>query len=173
MIADVVLQWAKTNPTAAIASLSLMLSLYNLANDLISKRKNFRIRIYSIKSYKDVTYLHIGIENKSRLAIAVTQFFLLCGEGKTACTPSSTLLRETIRRSGKEITGVRQIFSTPMPIAVSGLSAQSAFVLFEGMQELPEDSATHLTVQVCSTRGRPVQMKLELPAGWASQRNTL
>lgn len=170
MIADVVLQWAKTNPTAAIASLSLMLSLYNLANDLISKRRNFRIRIYSIKSYKDVTYLHIGIENKSRLSIAVTQFFLLCGEGKTACTPSSTLLCETIRRSGKEITGVRQIFSTPMPIAVS---AQSAFVLFEGMQELPADSATHLTVQVCSTRGRPVQMKLELPAGWASQRKTL
>lgn len=158
------------NATRVIAITGFLISLYNLLYGIVTQHKNFKIRVYGIKSYQDVTYLHIGIENKSSLSIAITQMFLLCGDCKTVCTASPTLLHETVRRSGQEVIDRKQTFSTPMPITISGLSAQSAFVLFEHTQELPEDSATHLTVQVCSTRGRPVQMKLELPVGWASQR---
>ena len=156
--------------TFTIAISGFLISLYNLLYGIITQHKNLEIRVYDIKSYSDVTYLHVGIENKSRLSIAVTQIYLLHGGSKSACSASPTLLRETVRRSGNEVIDRKQTFSTPMPVAISGLSAQSAFILFEHLQELPEDSATHLILEVCSTRGRPVQMKLELPEGWASRR---
>lgn len=156
--------------TFTIAISGFLISLYNLLYGIITQHKNLEIRIYGIKSYYDVTYLHVGIENKSRLSIAVTQIYLLHRESKIACAASPTLLHETIRRSGNEVIDRKQTFSTPMPITIAGLSAQSAFILFEHLQELPEDSATHLMLEVCSTRGRPVRMRLELPGDWACQR---
>lgn len=158
------------NITRIIAIVGFLISIYNLLSGIASQRMNFDIRVYKIKSYRDVTFLHIGIENKSRLSVSIMQIILLVGEGKIPCTAVPTLVRTKTLREGKNIVDIKQTFSSPLPITVSGLSAQSALVLFENMQELPADETTFLTVQVCTNRGRPVQMKLELPLGWASQR---
>lgn len=156
--------------TQIIAVTGFLISVYNLVSGIVSQRRNFAIQIYEIKSYADVTFLHIGIENKSRLSVSITQIILMCGGDKIPCTAGPTLLHSRTLRQGSEIIDSKKIFSSPMPLTVSGLSGQSAYILFENMQELPADESTFLTVEVCSNRGRPAKMKLELPADWASQR---
>lgn len=156
--------------TQIIAIVGFLISIYNLAISVMTQRKNFDIRIYGIKSYKDVTFLNIGIENKSRLAIAITQMILICGEERIPCTAVPTLVCTNTLREGNNIISMKQTFSSPLPLTVSGMAAQSALVLFENMKELPADEATSLTVEVCTNRGQPVRMKLELPADWAFQR---
>lgn len=158
------------NVTRVIAITGLAISLYNLLFGIITRRRSFKICIYDIKSYLDITYLFIGIENRSQLSIAITQISLCCGGTKKTCTPLPTLLHEDIRTKGEILISRKQIYSTQLPITVAGLSAQSAFVLFEYLTELPKNDATFLTVEVCTNRGRSAQMKIELPQGWASRR---
>ena len=123
-----------------------------------------------LKSYADVTFLRISIENHSRLSIAITQMTSRIEEENIVCTATPTEIKFAVRRIDKEIIGTTSVFSSPLPIPVAGMSACSALVLFEGMSKLPQNSATHLPVQVCTTRGRPLEMKWSLPAGWASRR---
>ena len=156
--------------TQIIAIVGFLISIYNLTISVMTQRKNFDIRIYGIKSYKDVTFLNIGVENKSRLAIAITQITLLYGDERIPCTAVPTLVCTNTLREGNSVISVKQTFSSPLPLTVSGMTAQSALVLFENMKELPADEATFLTVEVCTNRGRPVRMKLELPVDWAFQR---
>lgn len=167
-IVDWLCNW--DNATRVIAITGLVISLYNLLLGIITQRRSFKIRVYDIKSYLDVTFIGIGIENRSRLSVAITQLSLYCGGTKTLCTPVPTLLYESIRRKGDEVTNRKQTYSTQLPITIAGLSAQSAFVLFEHLPELPRSDATSLTVEVCTNRGRPVQMTLELPEDWSSRR---
>ena len=161
------------NATGMIAIAGFVLSLYNLFIGIFTQRKSFRIRVYDIKSYSDVTFLTVGIENRSRLSIAITQLHWHYQNHVIPCTSTPTLLCESVRRKGHEEISRRQTYSSPLPITVSGLSAQSAFILFEDLPELPENDTTSLSVEVCTNRGRPVQMTLELPDGWAARRTTL
>lgn len=158
------------NATGLIAIAGFIISLYNLFIGIFTQRKSFRIRVYDIKSYCDVTFLNVGIENRSRLSIAITQIHLHYRNHVTPCTSAPTLLCESVRHKGHEEISRRQTYSTQMPITIAGLSAQNAFILFEDLPELPADDTTALTVEVCTNRGRPVQMKLELPDGWTDRR---
>ena len=76
-----------------------------------------------------------------------------------------------VTRVNNEKAGGNFLFSTPLPVTVPAMSSNSALVLFEGQSKLLQNSATHLPVQVCTTRGRPLEMKWLLPEGWASRRN--
>lgn len=158
--------------TRIIAITGFLISLYNLLYGIVTQRRNLKIRVYEIKSYADVTFLRIGIENRSRLSIAITQMTLRVGGENTVCTAAPTQLKGCVKRVNNEIIGTEFVFTTPLPITVPGMSAGSALVLFEGMSKLPQNSATHLRVQVCTTRGRPLEMRWSLPEGWASRRNT-
>lgn len=127
-----VLLWFQNwdNLTRIIAIVGFLISIYNLMSGIASQRQNFDIRVYRIKSYRDVTFLHVGIENKSRLSVAITQMILMHGEEKIPCTAVPTLVRTKTLREGKDIVDIKQTFSSPLPITISGLSAQSALVLF-------------------------------------------
>lgn len=167
-----ILSWLqkRENITFIIAIAGFLISIYNLLNGIFTQRRNLRFRLYGIKSYKDVTFLHIGIENKSRLSVAITHMFLMLDSGKYPCAAEPTLLCTNTLRQGNEVLSEKRTFSTAFPITIPALSAQSAYILFERMRELPSDEATHLNFEVCANRGRPMRMKLELPADWASQR---
>lgn len=157
--------------TRIIAITGFLISLYNLLHGIITQRRNFKIRVYDIKSYEDVTFLLIGIENHSNLAVSITQMTSRIDGENTVCTAFPTQIRGIVMRMGDKVIGGNFLLSTQLPITVPGLSANSALVLFEGLSKLPQNSATHLHVQVCTTRGRPLEMKWLLPEGWASRRN--
>lgn len=168
-----VLNWFQNwdHITRVIAISGFLISLYNLFYGVITQRRNFEIRVYDIKSYEDVTFLLIGIENHSRISVSITQITSRIDGENTVCTAFPTQVRCIITKVNDEPVGSNFLLSTPLPITVPGLSANSALVLFEGLSKLPQNSATHLPVQVCTTRGRPLEMKWLLPEGWASRRN--
>lgn len=157
--------------TRVIAITGFLISLYNLLYGIITQRRNFEIRVYDIKSYSDVTFLLIGIENHSRLSVSITQMTSRIEGENTVCTAFPTEVRGVVTRVNNEKVGGNFLFSTPLPITVPAMSANSALVLFEGQSKLLQNSATHLPVQVCTTRGHPLEMKWLLPEGWASRRN--
>lgn len=152
--------------------LGFVMSLFGLVCAWHRNRKRLHISILDIKSFNDVTFLRMMFENKSRLPIAITRIALI-QNGKTIdCTPNPTIVYEEVRRDAKkEIIGTDVEKSYPLPIQISELGAISGLVLFEPLQELPESSATHLTFLIATNRGKAFQKTLELPAGWASQRN--
>lgn len=167
------LDWfTRQNITFAIAVMGFLLSLASWVKDYFSQRKKFRCEILGIKSYADVTFINLMITNHSRVPIAITRISLLV-DGKTyVCSSLPVLVAEHNRSKGGVIYDSRMEYSTPLPIQLMGLGAVKALVLFEDMQQLPPDDATELTLSICTNRGNPVEMKLPLPAGWASRRKS-
>lgn len=148
------------------------MSLATWIKDFVSQRKNIHGRILSIKSYSDVTYVYLALENRSRLPIAVTSIDLVLNQSTYTCTALPTLVSSTTRRCKDTILKYAEEYSTSLPIRIQQLGAASILALFENMNQLPPDDATTLMLVIYTNRGKPVQMTLELPEGWAFQRRT-
>lgn len=152
--------------------LGFVMSLFGLVCTWSRNRKRLHISILDIKSFNDVTFLRMIFENKSRLPIAITRIALILNGKTIDCTPNPTVVYEEVRRDAKkEIIGTDVEKSYSLPVQLSELGAVSGLVLFERLQELPEDSATHLTFLIATNRGKAFQRTLELPVEWASRRN--
>lgn len=158
--------------TFGIAVVSFFMSLASWIKDFITQRKHIECKILEIKSYQDITFFRMIIENRSRLPIAIARMILVVNDKKFDCTLKPTIISEQVRRVRKEVIDRKTEFSQAFPIQLLELGAINGIILFEKMQELPENSATHLTFLISTNRGNPMKMILELPEGWASQRNT-
>lgn len=171
----IVIKWllVRENITFLIAVLGFLLSIGNLAFSLISHRRSFKLHVYDIKTFQDVLFMNVGIENRSRLSVSIMRVSLVQGKNKHFCTATPTLIYKETTRLGATITSEKETLSTPLPINVPGLGAQSAIILFEGLQDLPKDDATNLTVVIRSNRGCSSKMKLQLPEDWASRNSLL
>lgn len=161
----------KDNITLLIAILGFVMSLITWVKKFLTQRRKLSGKVLGIKSYEDVTFIYLLLENKSMLPISVTWIALRCGGESYPCTPLPVRIFEKVRRSRGEIIEIKREYSTPMPITIGELGAVNALVFFENLRQLPPDDATHLNLQVCTNRGKPMQMTLLLPEDWASQRN--
>lgn len=159
------------NVTFAIAVVGFLMSLASWIKDFISQRQNLAGHILGMKSYADVTYIYLELENRSRLPVAVTSIDLIFNHSIYTCTAIPKLVSSTTKRSKTEIIKYTEELSTPIPIQLQQLGATVALVLFEKVNPLPPDDTTALTLVVHTNRGKPIQMTLELPAEWACQRN--
>ena len=159
--------------TLGIAIAGFFMSLASWIKDFITQRKHIEGKILDIKSYKSVTYCDFLIENRSRLPIAVTNIEMTLGLNSYPCSPLPTLVMEHTRSRKGEVYDRVMKYSTAMPIQIAGLGATTAGVLFEKMHQIPPDDTTHLTLSVSTNRGKPIEMKLELPAGWYARRTVL
>lgn len=162
----------KDNITLIIAVLGFVMSLITWVKNSVMQRKKLIGKVLGIKSYADVTFIHLLLENKSILPISVTWIALKCNDESYPCTPLPVLVFENIRKSGSEIVEIKREYSTPIPITIGELGAVNALVLFENLRQLPPNDATHLNLQVCTNRGKPIEMSLLLPEDWACQRST-
>lgn len=161
------------NITFVIAVAGFLMSLATWVKDFVSQRKNLAGRILGIKSYANVTYMDLALENRSRLPIAITHFRLLLGEKIFDCAPLPTLVSAKEQRRGNELVKRTEEYSTALPIQLLSLGATNCLVLFERLPVLPPNDATHLTLLIGTNRGKEVRMTLPLPEGWASLRNFL
>lgn len=156
--------------TFLIAVAGFAMSMASWVHTFVTQRKKFDVEIVAAKSYADVTYLHLIIQNKSRLPVAITRISLLLNGMWFNCTPIPVMVSATERKRGSEVIKRTEEYSTALPIQLSSLGATNCLVLFEGLPYLPSDDATHLTLSIYTNRGKAVKRSLELPAEWASQR---
>lgn len=158
------------NITFAIAVAGFLMSLATWIKDYISQRQNLTGRILGIKSYANVTYINLVLENRSRLPIAVTSIDLIYNQNVYTCTALPKRVSSLTERRNKEIVKYTEEFSTALPIQLQQLGASVALVLFERMDLLPPNDAKALNLVIHTNRGNPIQMTLELPEDWAAQR---
>lgn len=156
--------------TLWIAVIGFIMSTATWISTLASKRRNLKGKILKIKSYADITYIYLLLENRSSLPIAVTQIILHQELEDNQCSPLPTEVSHHIYRDGDAIYHCRAELSTQLPIQIPSLSAMTALVLFERLTQLPPDDATHLNLEVLTNRGKEIRAKLPLPKGWADQR---
>ena len=145
--------------TFAIAVAGFILSLLSWIKDIVTSRKKISIRVISARSTGTSTLAFLMFSNKSRLPITVTGISCKVSGEYCPCLSLSRLALK-VRHSGGE---TRDIYSTPFPLTVPGLGGQQLLILFEDLPKALADSSTVWTVRVFSNRGRPVQMKLQLP----------
>ena len=151
--------------------LGFVLSVAGWISTWIKNRKRLKISILDIKAYKDVVFLLMVFENKSRLPIAITRVALLMNGRTIECTPiPQTIWRKVDRDKSGSVIDVDNEKSLRIPIQLQELGAVSGQILFEHLPELPEDAATSLNFLIATNRGKAFQTTLELPEGWASRR---
>ena len=75
-----------------------------------------------------------------------------------------------VHNENRRYTDVVYHYSTAMPIQLSALESVSCIVLFEDIPEAVPLSATLLTFQISTNRGRIAKRKLELPQDWSDQK---
>lgn len=153
-----------------IAVAGFVMSLATWIKDLLTQRKKLAAHVLHLKVVKDELHMHLLIENRSRLPISVTRLELIQGKVRTSCTALPSLMFRSFISSGNTVSNERRDYSTPLPYSLSSLGAMTVLVRFEDLEQTPPLDATNLTLAVSTNRGRKVQMKLELPPGWADQR---
>ena len=154
-----------------IAVAGFIMSFSSWVMAFAARHKNLRGKILQIKSYADIVYIYLLLENRSSLPISVDRFVLHMKEGSYNCTPQPTVISSSRQLQGDKVIASRSEYSSSFPIHLSPLSTATALVLFENLQQLPADATTHLFLSICTNRGKAIQKKFELPAEWASQRN--
>ena len=137
---------------------------------LIARHRKLRGKILQIKSYADIVYIYFFLENRSSLPVSVDKFVLHLKEKSYDCTLQPTLISSNRQLQGDTVIASRSEYSSSVPVHLAPLSSVTALILFEGLQQLPEDASTHLSLSICTNRGKAIQKKFALPVGWASQR---
>lgn len=157
------------NLALQISVISFLMSLTSWIRVFFVERKNIRLSIQFFRKKNRTAYMYLMIENKSRLPIAVSNIEMVQGNKKIGCVQISKEVITNIKKAGGKIIGISPVYSTQLPVQMSGLSAVSCIVLFEDIPlEIPPTS-THLNFEVSTNRGKKVKKKLQLPAGWASR----
>lgn len=156
--------------TFAIAVAGFILSATIWAKELVSQRKNLSGRILDITVYNNFVVLRILFENRSRLPIAITQIELVINGQRFACSQTPKLVFERMERTNGKVTESTKEFSVRLPIQIAELGANESLVFFGHLPATPQDDATHLTLRLSTNRGKPIEMRFELPAGWADRK---
>ncbi len=161
---------SNTDNTALVVSIiSLILSLSNWLYSFYTQRKNLHFKIHEAKSKDGVTFLFMQIENLSRLPIAITRICLIADGQHIDCTVNPKLIYENTRKSGKEVIERRFVYSLQIPIEIPSLGAVSGYILFEDSQCGLSPNAKRANFQICTNRGKALEIELSLPADWCSK----
>ena len=155
--------------TFGIAVAGFLMSLASWFHTFITQRKRLSFKIQLFRYKEDSAYMYLMIENRSRLPVSITGISLKQGKSKTPCVQIPKTVSSTTRKTAGNTDVVYQ-YSTAIPIQLSALESVSCIVLFEGIPEAVPPSATHLTFQISTNRGRIAKRKLQLPQGWSGQK---
>lgn len=138
---------------------AFIMSSLTWANELLHKRRKLRITPLSYMSKPSnseknaVLFLHLNIENKSRISIAVTSISAQVGGDFIDCNPISHVYFTNISRQGGEIVNQVERYSLGMPINLASLEATSGVLLFELPTQDALDASIPLNVRLTTTRG--------------------
>lgn len=157
--------------TFGIAVAGFLMSLGSWIYTFVTQRKRLSFKIQVFKYKENLAYMYLMIENRSRLPVSITGIFLKQGKNRTSCTQIPKTVLSTTRKTACNTDVVYQ-YSTAIPIQLSSLESVSCIVLFEDIPEVVQSSATHLTFQISTNRGRKVKRKLALPQDWNDQNGT-
>ena len=117
--------------TISISSLALLLSLANTIYILICNHK--RINLIIKKKKKNIVngkYIYIFdlmIENKSRLAVAISFLKIVKNKEEFIFNVNPKLISEITSQTGKNITGEFSLYSSSFPVNITGLNSNRVF----------------------------------------------
>lgn len=100
------LKWFSHNRsdiTFWIAFIGFVMSSATWIRSAVSLRRNLKGTILKIKSYADVTYVYLLLENRSSLPIAVNQIVLRTISEDSPCTPLPTQICRTLLSEGDKV----------------------------------------------------------------------
>ena len=157
--------------TFGIAIAGFLMSLGSWVHTFITQRKRLSFKIQFFRYKENSAYMYLMIENRSRLPVSITGIALKQSKSIVPCVQIPKTVSSTTRKTAGNTDVVYQ-YSTAIPIQLSALESVSCIVLFEGIPEVVPPSATHLTFQISTNRGRKVKRKLALPQDWHDQKGT-
>lgn len=157
--------------TLAIAIAGFLLSLSSWVYTFATQRKNIKVKLLSFQASDTTAYSHVMFVNYSRLAIAITDICLTFGKETVHCSALPTWTYTFTKKDRSTGTSHKDFFSTKLPIEISPLGAANCLVLFQALPRTIPQTATHLSLVICTNRGRAARMTLPLPPGWAGQNN--
>lgn len=150
------------NITTIIAVIGLVISVINLVQGILSRRKKLSVRLLSFDVYGQRLILTMSFENCSQLPIAITNIKYISSEGEHSCEAIPIKLSENTQRTGG-IPSHSERLSDRLPIQLSPLGATSAIIVFAKLPAVPETGAKSLTFEFCTNRGSSLRKTLELP----------
>lgn len=163
------------NITTIVAVLGLILSVLSWVDRGITHRRNISMSIHLFKAHSKMAYMYLMVENKSQLPISITNISIIEKKSyfrvieKSDCVKTPKEVVRTIGKSGAKVIKTDFKYSTAIPVQLPALQAVSCIVLFENLpKEIPRN-ATQLNLQICTNRGSPMKMTLQLPEAWADR----
>lgn len=129
----------------------------------VYQRKNISFEILECRNNSTQLLIYLAIVNKSRLPVSITSIAIVKDELIIPCVKfPKAVMTEKHTIAGKLI-DLKNTYTMTMPISLSPLAGTSGFCYFEFSQAADLTNAKDLTFQVCTNRGKAVQMTLPLP----------
>lgn len=123
--------------TIIISTISLILSIYNFAYALLCKRCKIKVIIHA-HYFNDKTHqLFVTIQNQSQLPISISSIKI---NKSNSCILEPSLVKECIRRSGKEIVSRIETKTIPFPINLNSLEGKSGYLEFRDVENFDIDN---------------------------------
>ena len=114
-----------------VSSIALVLSFYNFLYALFCKRCKVKIIVHN-HYFSDKTHqFFVTIQNCSQLPISISSLQI---NRLYSCVLEPTLVKENIRRSGKEIISRVETKTIPFPINLNSLESRSGYLEFRNIE---------------------------------------
>lgn len=115
-----------------ISILSLLLSIYNLAYALLCKRCRIKFIIHAHYFNNKTHQFFVTIQNQSQLPISISSIKM---NESIFCILEPCLVKENIRRSGKEIVSRVETKTIQFPINLNSLEGKSGYLEFRNVED--------------------------------------
>lgn len=152
------------NITSILGVLGFVMSFVTWIKEWVTQRINLSGELTSAMFGVDKAVVYVVFENHSRLPVSISKINLIANNARHPCTNTSKWISQNARISGGKTVYEQNEFSTSLPCSIPELGAISTVLLFEDFQQNLLTGSKSLNLEVCTSRGKIVQMKLELPA---------
>lgn len=126
----------------------------------LKSRKNISVIIVKICKTKNYLFMYLMITNNSRLPITINNVSIIHDDITYPCFELPTKILSSETRTGDLVKDTKNYYTVKFPINLSSLMGTSGYFAFDIPQEDLQTLTTPVKLQVCTNRGKAIEMKL-------------
>lgn len=152
----------KSNVTFILAVFGSIGTITSWIYAYFATRKNIILRVIAYQAKNNILLTYLSFENKSRLAISITNLALKVNGTYFPCRHLPQRVTSSQQSIGGKIVSSIDYYNIRLPIELGGLGSNSGYVLFVLPKGVGIPDSKILTLQVVSNRGKAVETTLPL-----------
>ena len=132
-----IINFMKSNIALLISFISLCLSLYNFAYNLLCRKCKIRIIVHNYSHYFDTHRFYVTIQNCSQLPVSISS---ICINKSCFCILEPSIVKVNTEHSGNTVISRNETKTIAFPINLNSLQSYSGYLDFRGIDNFNKNN---------------------------------